>query len=237
MLTLILKAEQRRIVSDAFLILMVCLTPLVALLLRIYWPTIDAAFPQWQISQYKPVMSIFIALLTPMMMGLILGFNLLGDREQGMLTVVRTTPAGLPRYLAARSSGYLLVSVLLTPLLHGLLGFVELPLYYLLIISVCVQTLLPLSALLLLNFAKNLVEGFAIMKGTGGLITIPVIFAMFVPDPWFWLASPLPTWWTLWGYFEIAAGSAGAIGWLLLGCVLQLAICVWLWRRLMQRLD
>ena len=237
MLSIILKAEQRRIVTDAFLIIMVVLTPIVAVLLRLYWPSLDEAFPHWNIAQYQTAMSVFVALLTPMMMGLVLGFNLLNDRELGMLTVIRTTPAGLTQYLLVRASGYLVISLLLTPLIHELLGFVHLSLLDLALVSVFAQSLLPFSALILLNFARNLVEGFAIMKGTGFLITVPVIFAMFVPAPYYWLASPIPTWWTLWGYFELAAGASFSLVWLLLGSLAQGGLSWLLWRRLMRRVD
>jgi fluoroquinolone transport system permease protein len=237
MITIMLKAEQRRIFTDAFLMLMLTITPAVAILLRVYWPSLEAAFPDWQINQYQTALSVLLALLTPMMMGLVLGFNLLAEREQGMLTVVRTTPAGLAKYLWVKSSGYLVVSILLTPVIHELLGFVELPMWKLIFVSCFAQSLLPLSALLLLSFAKNLVEGFAIMKGIGFLVSVPVILAMFVPSPWYWFAAPLPTWWTLWGYFELATGSFLAFLWLTIGTVGQLAISFWLWRRLLNGVD
>jgi fluoroquinolone transport system permease protein len=237
MIAMILKAERRRILSDAFLILMLVMTPLVAVLLRIYWPSLDAAYPEWQIDKYQPALSVLISLLTPMMMGLVLGFNLLNDREQGMLGVIRTTPAGLGQYLMVRSSGYFVVSLVLTPLIHELLGFVDFPLWKLLVISVFAQSLLPFSALILLNFAHNLVEGFAVMKGTGFLISVPVILAMFVPAPWYWLAAPLPTWWTLWGYFELANGASLAFVWLLIGSFGQGVLSVWLWNRLMRAVN
>jgi hypothetical protein len=235
MLSLVLKAEQRRIVSDAFLIMMLLLTPAIALLLRTYWPALDAAFPSWNIDQYKPPVSTLIALLTPQMMGLILGLNLLHDREQGMLTVVRTTPVGLGNYILVRSAGYFALSLLLTPALHELLGFVALPLWKLLVVCFFAQALLPLSTLILLNFAHNLVQGFAVMKASGGLITIPVVLAMFVPAPWYWLAAPLPTWWTLWGYFEIADGVGQGLLWLFIGAAAQLGLSLYLWRRLLRQ--
>ncbi|WP_196161645.1 hypothetical protein [Reinekea sp. G2M2-21] len=234
MIALILKAEQRRIMSDAFLLLILLLTPLIAILVKVYWPVLDATFPNWHMERFTTVTSIFIALLTPMMLGLVLGFNLLTDREQGMLTVVRTTPAGLPQYLLIRSSGYLLLSLIITPVLHELLGFVELAWWQLAAITVAALVLLPFSALLLLSFAHNLVEGFAIMKGTGFLISVPVILALFVPAPWYWLAAPLPTWWTLWGYIELANQNLMGLVWLALGMVMQIGLSAWLWRRLMR---
>jgi fluoroquinolone transport system permease protein len=151
-----------------------------------------------------------------------------------MLSVIRTTPAGLARYLAARSYGYFIISIITTPILHELLGFVDVSVVQLNVLAVLAQTLLPFSALLLLNFAHNLVEGFAVMKSTGFLVSVPIILAMFVPAPWYWLAAPLPTWWTLWGYFELANGNALAIVWFLMGAVAQILITYWLWKRLMR---
>ena len=237
MFSVLLRHERRRVLTDAFLILMLTMPPVVALLLRIYWPALDDAFPQWNIEQYKPAMSALIALLTPMMMGLVLGFNLLTDREQGLFSAIRVTPAGLKTYIASRATGYLVVSVVTTPLIHELLGFVDLSYIQLVMVCLFAQPLLPFSALILLKFARNLVEGFATMKATGFLITVPVIVSMFVPEPWYRLAALLPTWWTLWGYFEVSAGVNSGMIWLVLGAVLQLAISLKLWKNLLQQVD
>jgi fluoroquinolone transport system permease protein len=237
MISLIFKTERKRISSDAFLILMLLMTPVVTLIVRTYWGDLDRSFPHWNIDQYKTVVAIFIALLTPMLMGLILGFNLIIERQQGMFSAIQITPAGLKKYLLVKSSGYIIVSFLLTILLHQLLGFSEVQLDRVILIALLAQSLMPLATMILLSFASNIVEAFAVMKATGGLITIPVILIMFAPGAWAWLSAPLPTWWTIWGYFELSGGNTIGYAWMAVGTLLQLIVCLPLWNRLLKSVN
>lgn len=235
MLKALLTLELRKISSDAFLILLTVMSPLLALLIRLYWPLLNDNFPSWSLHQYASVVSVLVALLTPMMMGFVLGFQLLLEREANLLNAIQVTRFGLRRYLALRMAVYSVVGGLLTVLIHQLLGLVPLGLMQVVWVALLSLPLLGLSLLLLLSLAKNLVEGFATMKALGFLITVPIIVILFVAKPWYWLAGLLPTFWSIAGYHHLAQGEA--FGWWLMvaGAMFQLLVCAWLWRRMLAR--
>lgn len=233
----LLAAEIKRLRGDAFLLLMLALMPLVALTLNALWPALTERWPHWDLPRLKPAISALLAVLTPLVMGLVLGFQCLAEREAGMLAAVRLTPSGLGRYLGVRLAAYAAVGLLVTLLVHQWLGLVSLSVAAVTAVAILALPLLPFAMLILLSFARSQVEGFAIMKATGGLVSIPIILLLFVPAPWHWLASPLPTWWTLLGYFKLAEGDAGGWGWMSLGAVVLLMLDLWLARRLLRRSD
>ncbi len=226
--------EWRKVRSYAFLILLATLSPILVVLVRMYWPVLNQNFPNWQLNQYASMVSVLLATITPMMMGFVLGFQLLLEREANLLTAISVTRLGLHRYILLRLGVYGLVGLVLTVVIHQLLGLVVLPLWQVVCIALLSLPLLGLSLLLLMRLAKNLVEGFAAMKGLGFLISVPIVVVLFVPMPWYWLAGILPTFWTIAGYDAIAAGQA--LGWwmMLFGVVLQILGCGLLWQQFMK---
>lgn len=236
MLKSLLLLEWRKVRSDAFLILLTVMSPLLAVLLRIYWPVLNQAFPQWQLDQFASMASVLLATLTPMIMGFVLGFQLLLEREANLLQAIYVTRLGINRYMALRMSVYSVIGFCLTVLIHQVLALVPMPLWQVGLVALLSLPLLMLSMLLLMSMAKNLVEGFATMKALGFLITVPIIVVLFLPVPWYWLAGVLPTFWSIAGYHELANGQT--IGWLMMafGALTQLIIAGLLWRRVRQHI-
>lgn len=231
MLKPLLQLEWRKVRSDAFLMLLTLMSPLMAVLLRIYWPVLNTNFPHWQLAQYASIASVLLATLTPMMMGFVLGFQLLLEREANLLAAIRVTRFGLQRYIGLRMSVYSAFGWLLTVVIHQILGLVSLPLAQVMAIALLSLPMLWLSLLLLMAMATNLVEGFASMKGLGFLITVPIVVVLFVPAPWHWLAGILPTFWTIAGYDAIAHASVNGWWMMLIGAFIQ-AILAWLlWQK------
>ena len=233
----LLRAEAQRLRDDAFLLLLLGLMPVVALVLHQLWPVLTDRWPDWPWSALAPFVSALLSLLTPLMMGLVLGFQCLAEREAGILAAIRLTPAGLTRTLLVRLSGYAVAAGLLTPLVHQWLGLVPLGWPQALAIGVLALPLLPFATLLVLAFARSQVEGFAIMKATGGLVSIPLLLLALMPAPSYWFAAPLPTWWTLLGYVRLAEGHSIGWLWLLVGAVCLPAVTAVFWVRLSRRSD
>ena len=233
----LIRAECQRLRNDAFLLLLLGLMPLVALALHQLWPVLMERWSDWPWSRLAHFVSALLALLNPLILGLVLGFQCLAEREAGILAAIRLTPAGLKRTLLVRMSGYAIASCILTPLVHQWLGLVSLGWVQAFVFSLLTLPLLPFATLLVLAFARSQLEGFAIMKATGGLVTIPLLLLALMPAPGYWIAAPLPTWWTLLGYIRLAEGQSTGWFWMMLGAAWLLAISVYLAVRLGRRAD
>lgn len=228
-------AELHRLRTDVFLNLILVLMPLQAPLVNTLWPLLVARWPGWPLAEAAPYVSALLSLLTPLMMGLVLGFHCLAEREAGLLAAIRLTPAGLGRTLGIRLAGYSLAGWLMTLVVHQWLGLVSLSWIEAWAVSTLALPLLPFATLLLLAFANNQVEGFALMKATGGLVSIPLLALALAPPPWPWLAAPLPTWWTLLGYVRLAADDPVGWVWMALGSMVLLAGCALMFHRISHR--
>lgn len=233
----LIRAELQRLRDDAFLILLLGLMPVVALALDQLWPVLSARWPDAPWTGAAPFVSALLVLLTPMMLGLVLGFQCLAEREAGLLAAIRLTPAGLARTLGVRMTAYGVAALVLTPWVHQWLDLVPLGWPATLLLGVLALPLLPFATLLVLAFARSRVEGFAIMKATGGLVSVPLLVLALMPASGHWLATPVPTFWTLFGYVRLAADDSGGWGWLVLGATVLAAVSAGLALRLSHRSD
>lgn len=177
--------------------------------------------------------------LLPVLVGMVVGFLLLDERDDRTLAALQVTPLGLNGYLAYRVALPMVVSVVMTVIAVPLVGLARTDLGPLLVIALGAAPLAPLFALFLAAFAGNKVEGFALTKASGMLFVPPVI-AYFVAPPWQWLFGVVPTYgplkafWTQQGVGWTAGPSPGAGGYIVplaIGLVLQAALLRWLLRR------
>lgn len=202
-------ADTKRITRDPFLIFMVGYPWMMALVLQQLLPWLNARFAdRFALSDYYPIAGCFIAVLVPYAMGLVLGFQLLEEKDEGSLVAVAVTPLSLDQYFVYRTTLYGLVSLPLVLVLHQLLGVVAVPPARLAVVAVAATPMLPLMALVIAGFAGNQVEGFAVMKGAGVLLVGPLA-SFFIPRPWDLLVGVLPTYWPIKAYFAAAEGAGG----------------------------
>jgi fluoroquinolone transport system permease protein len=205
-------ADTKRITRDPFLIFMVGYPWMMALVLRQLLPWLNARFAdRFALSDYYPIAGCFMAVLVPYAMGLVLGFQLLEEKDEGSLVAVAVTPLSLDQYFVYRATLYGLVGLPLVLVLHQLLGVVAVPPDRLAVVAVAATPMLPLMALVIAGFAGNQVEGFAVMKGAGVLLVGPLA-SFFIPRPWDLLVGVLPTYWPIKAYFAATEGS-GALFW------------------------
>lgn len=205
--------DAKSVARDSLLAWLVLLIPLLGLLLRWGVPPVEA----WAISEfdfslapYRPLlMSYFVVLLCPMMVGLVVGFLLLEERDGQTLTALLVTPLSLPAYLRYRIGLPLLVAVALTFLAFAIAGLVSVPVLPLLGVVAVAALEAPLIALLLAGFAADKVQGFALVKGLGTVLLAPVL-AWFVDPPWQYLAGVVPTYWPIKAFWLAQAGAPGA---------------------------
>jgi fluoroquinolone transport system permease protein len=158
----------------------------------------------FDITPYYVLITSFITMTMPLLVGTIIGFLLLDQRDDRTLHALAVTPLSLKGYLAYRIAAPLMISIALSIVVVRFSGMVEIGFESLLIASICAAPLAPLVALFLGAFAQNKVQGFALSKGSG-IILVPPLAAWFIPLPWQLLFGISPTYWPV-KVFWMAAG-------------------------------
>jgi fluoroquinolone transport system permease protein len=139
--------------------------------------------------------------------GMVVGFLLLDERDAHTLTALRVTPLSMRRYLAYRVTVPLLVATASTLLGYSMIGITSLPFSALLAISGVGAFSAPLLALVLATAAPNKVAGLAVVKVLNGLNLLPIA-AFFLPTPLQYVAGIIPTYWPMRAFWSAAAGES-----------------------------
>lgn len=191
------------------LILVLGFRILMPLATRLVWDRLA-----FDLHPYYPLAGSFLYLILPMLVGMVLGFLLLDQRDDHTLTALQVTPLSLNGYLAYRISLPLLIALVMTLITVPLagLGLVN-PLAHL-AAALCAAPLAPMFALFTAAFAQNKVQGFAVMKAAS-VVNIPPFIAFFIHSGWQWLFGLVPTYWPVKVYWLLQA--IDPRGWLTLG--------------------
>jgi fluoroquinolone transport system permease protein len=186
---------------------------------------------------YEPIAAFMILLLTPYLAGIVIGFLLLDQRDDGTLTALQVTPLSLNGYLVYRLTMPMLVSIVMTMAAAPLSGVFHMSAGGLLLTAVCAAPFAPIFALLLASLAQNKVQGFAVTK-VAGIILMPPLIAYFITAPWQIVLGVFPTYWPAMALWSAQAGDPAFWFYWSVGLVYQTAVLVLLARRfntIMQR--
>jgi len=234
------RTDAKRILRDRFLLLIVVYLPLMAIAFRWAIPALaEAVAGDVDLPAYYPVVNAILVLILPFIMGAVLGLQLLEEKDERALFAVAMTPFSLRRYVFFRLGVYAFFGTLLLVLSHEVMGLVDIPLPQLLVIALGFGLNAGLSAFMIAIVAKNQVQGFAVLKGSGFLFAVPVL-SWFVPHHWDLLFGVLPFYWPIKAYYVAVSGGPTALFWgaVAASLVVQLAVFALLyrvfWRRLMR---
>jgi fluoroquinolone transport system permease protein len=236
----LVQADGRILFRDPLLGWMLLLPIGLAVLLRVLVPRIGASLlagPGFDLTPYHPLLMGGYLMTAPGIVGMVIGFVLLDERDARTLTALRVTPMTMRRYLAYRIALPLIVGTGATLVGYPLAGMSGLPIATLLPIVVVAGLASPLLALVLATAAPNKVAGFAVVKVLNGVNLIPVL-AYFAPLPLQLGAGVLPTYWPMRALWSAVAGQAHA-AYLLAGVVtgtVAIALAASLFDRRMRRI-
>jgi fluoroquinolone transport system permease protein len=206
-----------------------------ALLLRALVPRAQVdllAGVGFDLTPYYPLVMGGYLMTAPGMVGMVIGFLFLDERDARTLTALRTTPLSIRQYLGYRVALPLLVGTMSTLIGYPLTGLTPLPLTTLLPIVLVASLSAPLLALVLAVAAPNKVAGFAVVKVLNAVNLLPLV-AYFVPRPVQFAAGVFPTYWPMRALWSAAGGETSS-GYLVLGGVasaLALLLVAWLFER------
>ena len=216
--------DLRNVGRDEMLRWMVLIPLLLALLVRYGWPIIVAQLQsryQFDLAPYVVMLMSYLVIGAPAVFGVVIGFLLLDERDEGSLIALQVTPLSLNNYVAYRLGLPVVLTVVLLVISLPLAGVTTFSLGNLLLLALVAAPLAPLLAIFLAAFATNKVQGFALMKGAGILFVVPFA-AYFIDSNWQWAFGLLPTFWPPKLYWMMSEGES-VIWWVaLVGILFQL---------------
>ncbi|MGH9380651.1 MAG: hypothetical protein ACRD2Z_08580 [Thermoanaerobaculia bacterium] len=205
--------DLRNVAHDALLRWVVILTPAFGLLFRFGVPPIAAALEErfgFDLTRYYPLLMSFLPLIAAGMIGTVVGFLLLDQRDDQTLSALLVTPLSFSDYLRYRMIGPLLFCVALSWICIPLAGLTETTSLQAALASVVAAPLAPIYALFLGSFAANKVQGFALVK-VAGIVMVPCIAAYLVTGPWQTAFGVVPHYWSMKVFWLFDEGATLAV--------------------------
>jgi hypothetical protein len=195
----------RNIVREQILWVMFFFAPLLQFLLaRLLVPRLEDAFPA--LADFRLVILMLMALQVVSGIGFVVASIMLDEKDEGVLTAIRTLPLGADTFLISRLLGAVLIAFVFSLAMLGGTGLVALPGPALPTAALLFALLTPTVALVLAGFARNKVEGLAIFKVLNLVLLLPVV-SLFLSGVARYALSVIPVYWT---YLFVDRASSGA---------------------------
>jgi len=143
---------------------------------------------------YYPMIFMLFTVFIPFMFSFIIGFLIIEERDQNLLTALRVTPISRNSYLAYRMLLITMFSFVYVVLSPALMGLVEVDYVAYLPVAVLFTLSTPIYAMLVSYFANNKVQGFTMFKMMGMVIYLPM-FAFMIADNLKFVFGVIPHFW------------------------------------------
>lgn len=224
------------------MILLIVLGPLLLILaIRYGLPPFSAwlaSFSSIDLLSYSSLISAFLMLLIPQLIGIGAGLMMLDERDERLIDCYAVTPLRKKGYIAYRLTLPVVIACVMSALFLLASGVTrQQPENGAVLLLLVLEA--PLISLFLVTLAANKVEGLALSKMIG-LLLLGAVSAYFVPLPWQYLAGILPTYWPSKLYLDGSAlGGKPYLAWAVFGIGLtwHLILLQLLLRRLWSRLE
>ncbi|HEU4767488.1 MAG TPA: hypothetical protein VFS77_08930 [Pyrinomonadaceae bacterium] len=203
--------DAHNIARDSMLRWIALFTPAFGLLFRFGIPSVAELLRRqlnFDLVAYYPLLMSFLPLILATMIGSVVGFLLLDQRDDQTLSALLVTPLSLSDYLRYRLTGLMLVSVVLGAVMVPMAGLTPTTPMQALVSAVTAAPLAPIYALFLGTIAANKVQGFALAKAAG-IVMVPCIVSYFVTGPWQTAFGLLPHYWPLKVFWLFNEGTIG----------------------------
>ena len=231
-------ADLRNWARDPLLIAVAFAPILAAVVLRFALPLFSGWLAETvALAPYYPLFAVLVVLLAPAMMGFVVGFFVLEERDQSVLLALRTTPLTGRGYLAYRGVSTYVVSAVLAVVVAPLFGLVTIPLTVLLGVAAVGALWSWVAALLLTALSENAVEGVAVSKFLGLLLMVPLAAIALLDGPLELAAGVFPLYWPTKALVVGLVGGWTFLAYLAVGAAYHLVIAWALARRFVARAD
>ena len=159
---------------------------------------------------YDRLLMSFFLMMPPALVGMIVGFLLLDERDDQTLTALLVTPLPLSTYLTYRVVLPLVIGIVATLVCYPIAGLAPIAFADLAVIAVLASVTGPITALFLVAFAENILP----------------VFAYFLDLPWQLVGGIVPGFWPMKMLWCATAGES-YVGFVFAGLAVNVGI-LWL---------
>ena len=184
--------DLRLIFRDPVLYVMFFIPLLFILLLRFGLPPLLEVMPV--LVTYKMVILASICLVTAMFPAIIFSFIMLDEKDLEILAAIRVLPVSSSMFILHRLLFISLFSLLFNLLILVLSNQTVWSIGKMILVSIPVAMVSPVSCLIITAFASNKIVGTTWMKGLNFLFMIPVLTYIF-EGSWEYILGILPYYW------------------------------------------
>lgn len=188
-----LQSELKKWVRDPMIRFMLIYPLFFGIIGRYILPRI-AENTAFSIEMYADFILTILTLMIPQIYGAIFGFSILDDRDDSILTSIRITPLSIHQFLSFKFFTVLILGYISCIFVMWFSQIGNLSLLQILLIAFVASLGSPVTGFLINAFAKNKIEGFAIMKSFGTTLLFPFLALFFVDYKQFFFAF-VPGFW------------------------------------------
>lgn len=156
----------------------------------------ELLLPYFNLADYYSLIAGCVLLFIPMLMGTLVGFLLLDEKDDNIFLMLIVTPLGRKGYLAYRTLFPSVISLISSIIILPFINIIDISFLTIILVSLLTSLSAPLTALFFASIAGNKVEGLALSKGLGIFLAIPII-AYFINYPWRLIAGFVPYYWPI----------------------------------------
>ncbi|PKM56793.1 MAG: hypothetical protein CVU98_09405 [Firmicutes bacterium HGW-Firmicutes-3] len=169
------------------------ITPLFRIILAFGVPFLQS-YVTFSVEVYHNYILAFVLLMVPAMLGVVMGFMLLDDKDGKIIELLSVTPFGRQGYLIVRLSFVAIATLLYTFYTYTVMGLYTLPIPILIYIGLLMCTYGASIGMIFFNLATDKVKGLTYAKGLNIMLFFILVDLLHIP----WLtilAGFFPTYW------------------------------------------
>lgn len=214
--------DLRNILRDRLLLYTAFLIPLIIIIItRLVFPWLSEHVVPLQ--QFYPLLFMLVVIMIPMMFGFVIGFLIMDERDENLLTILRVMPISRNTYLIYRMTFLSMLSFLYILIFPVCTGLIEIDILDFLPIAVLLSLFTPILGLIVNIVATNKVQAFAVFKMLGGVFFLPLL-AFLIDSDLKYILGVIPNFWTFMALDTLITTGSQDMLFLGIGFVLHIAL-------------
>ncbi len=157
----------------ALLLILPIFIPIIFKLVLIFLVPFIQGFVAFDISPFTSYIISFTLILSPSLLGVVMGFMLIDDRDNNIVSLMQITPMGQSGYLMQRLLLIFTLTLLYVPYSYAILGLYEISFLSFICLTILLSLYGSIIGLLLFRIASDKVNGLTYAK----MLNIIMLFA------------------------------------------------------------